>query len=272
MRTSSNPAFRNLPQSAGAQAPYAGFEQPQGGVPGSGTPQAPSGQADRPMTLDDVVMKTGMSLGVTLLIGTITAIWAQGQIAAGAMGSVTGAMIGGMIVGLIISLVIIFKQMVSAPMTLAFAAAEGVFLGAITGVFEMMVPGVALQAIAGTGAVFVVMLIVYKTGAVKVTPKFQKWMIGAVGGVAILMLMNLVLGLFGVNMGLRDGGGLAIIFSIVCIGIAAFCFLLDFDMAEKAIREGVPAKFAWYVAFGLMTTLVWLYLEIIRLLTMLQGE
>ncbi|KID32068.1 Bax inhibitor-1/YccA family protein [Prauserella rugosa] len=272
MRTSSNPAFRNLPQGAAAQAPYAGFEQPQGGVPGYGTPQAPSGAADRPMTVDDVVMKTGASLGVTLLVGIITAIWAQSQIAADSMGAVTGAMIGGMLVGLVLSLVIIFKQMTSAPMTLAYSAAEGVFLGAITGVFEMIYPGIAMQAVLGTAAVFVVMLVVYKTGAVKVTPKFQKWMIGAIGGVAILMLLNLVMSLFGVNIGLRDGSTLAIIFSIVCIGIAAFSFLLDFDMADQAIRQGVPAKFAWYVAFGLMTTLVWLYLEILRLLSYLQSE
>ncbi|MBK1785613.1 Bax inhibitor-1/YccA family protein [Prauserella cavernicola] len=273
MRTSSNPAFRNLPTGSAASGSYAGFNQPQGGVPGYGPPQAPAGSADRPMTVDDVVMKTGAALGVTLVVGIITAIWAQGQAAADAMGPILGAMIGGMLVGLVLSLIIIFKQIANAPMTLAYSAAEGVFLGAITGVFELMFPGIALQAVLGTAAVFVVMLVVYKTGAVKVTPKLTKWIIGALGGVAILMLLNLVLGLFGVNMGIRDASSpLAYIFSIVCIGIAAFSFLLDFDMADKAIREGVPAKFAWYVAFGLMTTLVWLYLEILRLLSYLQSD
>ncbi|WP_019814260.1 Bax inhibitor-1/YccA family protein [Saccharomonospora saliphila] len=271
MRTSSNPAFRNLPAGA-AGGPPAGFNQPLGGQPGYGPPQAPSGAADRPMTVDDVVMKTGASLGVTLVVGLITAIWAQSQVAAGSSGAIFGAMIGGMLVGLVLALIIVFKQMASAPMTLAYCAAEGVFLGAITGVFEMLYPGIALQAILGTAAVFVVMLVVYKTGAVKVTPKFRKWMMGALGGVLVLMLANLVLGLFGVNMGLRDGGPLAIIFSLVVIGVAAFSFLLDFDMADQAIREGVPAKFAWYVAFGLMVTLVWLYLEILRLLSYLQSE
>ncbi len=271
MRTSSNPAFRNLPQGA-AGAPYAGFNQPLGGQPGHGPPQAPSGSADRPMTVDDVVMKTGASLGVTLLVGVIAAVWAQSQVAAESMGAVFGAMIAGMLVGLVLALIIAFKQMASAPMTLAYSAAEGVFLGAITGVFEMIYPGIALQAILGTAAVFVVMLVVYKTGAVKVTPKFRKWMMGALGGVLVLMLANLVLGLFGVNTGLRDGGPIAIIFSIVVIGVAAFSFLLDFDMADQAIRQGAPAKFAWFVAFGLMVTLVWLYLEILRLLSYLQSE
>ncbi|PXY21228.1 Bax inhibitor-1/YccA family protein [Prauserella muralis] len=272
MRTSSNPAFRNLPRGASAYGQYAGFNQPQGGVPGTGVPQAPAGAADRPMTVDDVVMKTGASLGVTLLVGVVTAIWAQAQVAADSMGAVTGAMIVGMLVGLVLALIISFKQIASGPMTLAYAAAEGVFLGAITGVFELIYPGIALQAVLGTAAVFVVMLVVYKTGAVKVTPKLRKWIIGALGGALILMLANLVLGLFGVNMGLRDGGTLAIIFSLVVIGIAAFSFLLDFDMADRMIREGVPAKYSWYVAFGLMVTLVWLYLEILRLLSYLQSE
>lgn len=282
MRTTSNPAFRNLPTSA-AGAPYAGFNQPPysgpyGGQPGYGpttpygAPQAHTGATDRPMTVDDVVMKTGASLGVTLLVGVITAIWAQAQVAAGSTGAITGALIGGMLVGLVLSLIIIFKQMASGPMTLAYSAAEGVFLGAISGIFELVYPGIALQAILGTAAVFVVMLVVYKTGAVKVTPKLQKWVIGALGGALVLLLLNLVLSLFGINMGLRDGGMLAIGFSLLMIGIAAFSFLLDFDMADEAIRRGVPAKFAWYVAFGLMVTLVWLYLEVLRLLSYLQNE
>ncbi|MGH3519809.1 MAG: Bax inhibitor-1/YccA family protein [Haloechinothrix sp.] len=271
MRTSSNPAFRNLPM-GGPVGGYAGFNQPQGGVPGYDMPQAPAGSAERPMTVDDVVMKTGASLGVALITGIATAIWAQGQIAAGSSGPVFGAMIGGMLVGLVLALVIIFKKKPSGPLTLAYSAAEGVFLGAITGVFELLYPGIALQAILGTAGVFVTMLVVYKTGAVKVTPKLTKWIIGATMGAVILMLANLVLGFFGVNMGLRDGGTLAIIFSLVVIGIAAFNFLLDFDMADKMIRASMPSKWAWFAAFGLMTTLVWLYLEILRLLSYFQND
>ncbi|WP_216209587.1 Bax inhibitor-1/YccA family protein [Amycolatopsis aidingensis] len=275
MRTSSNPAFRNLPTGGAAYGQYGpavGFNQPQGGGPGYGAPQAPADSADRPMTVDDVVIKTGMSLGTALITGIVTAIWAQGQIAAGSSGAVFGAVIGGMLVGLGLALFITFKQKASGPLTLAYSAVEGVFLGAITGVFELLYPGIGLQAIAGTAGVFAVMLVVYKTGAVKVTPKLTKWIIGAMGGALILMLSNLVLGMFGVNMGLRDGSTLAIIFSLVVIGIAAFSFLLDFDMADRMIREGMPSKWAWFAAFGLMTTLVWLYLEILRLLSYLQGE
>jgi uncharacterized YccA/Bax inhibitor family protein len=281
VRSTSNPAFRNLPKGNVAYGQYGsnvGFNQPQGGVPGYGPGQTAAGAADRPMTVDDVVIKTGMSLGVALLVGVVTAIWAHSQLVldrfgqiAGVSGALVGALLAGMLVGLGLSLFIIFKQKASGPLTLAYSAAEGVFLGAITSVFEVLYPGIALQAILGTAGVFIAMLVVYKTGAVKVTPKLTKWIIGAVAGVVVLMLMNLLLGAFGVNMGLRDGGPLAIIFSLVVIGIAAFSFLLDFDMADKMIRQGMPSKWAWYSAFGLMTTLVWLYLEILRLLSYLRD-
>lgn len=273
MRTTSNPAFKNLPLGGAAAGQNAGFSQPEGGVPGYGTPQAPAASGDRPMTVDDVVIKTGMSLGVALITGIASAIWAQGQAAADAMGPVLGAMIGGMLVGLVISLVIIFKKKPSGPLTLAYSAAEGVFLGAVSGMVEMLYPGIALQALIGTAGVFATMLVVYKTGAVKVTPKLTKWIIGAMGGVVALMLVNLVVGMFVPGgLGLRGGGTLAIIFSIVVIGVAAFSFLLDFDQADRMIREGMPSKFAWFAAFGLMTTLVWLYLEILHLLSMLQSD
>jgi uncharacterized YccA/Bax inhibitor family protein len=114
---------------------------------------------------------------------------------------------------------------------------------------------------------------VYKTGAVKVTPRFTKWLMGALIGVVVLMLANFVAGFFVQGgLGLRDGGPLAIVFSLVVIGVAAFSLLMDFDMADQAVRSGVPAKFAWYIAFGLMTTLVWLYIEILRLLSYLRQE
>uniref|UniRef100_UPI003B3B63DA Bax inhibitor-1/YccA family protein n=1 Tax=Nakamurella sp. TaxID=1869182 RepID=UPI003B3B63DA len=114
--------------------------------------------------------------------------------------------------------------------------------------------------------VFGGMLVIYKTGAIKVTPRFTKMIIGGIIGVAVLMLFNLVMGLFGVDMGLRSGGPMAIIFSIICIALAAFSFLIDFDAIDAAIKQGAPANTAWYFAFGLMVTLVWLYLEILRLL------
>lgn len=288
MRSSSNPAFRNLSRGSAASGQYGpnvGFDQRpygtpqgQGGVPGYGPGQMAAGSADRPMTVDDVVVKTGLSLGVALLFGVLTAIWAQTQLITdslgrveGMSGALLGALFGGLIVGLVLSLVIIFGQKASGPLTLAYSAAEGIFLGALSGLFELLYPGIALQALIGTAGVFIAMLVVYKTGAVKVTPKLTKWIVGAVGGVVILMLVNLVTALFFGFNPLRDGGPIAIIFSLVVIGIAAFSFLLDFDQADRMIRSGMPAKWAWFAAFGLMTTLVWLYLEILRLLSYLRD-
>jgi uncharacterized YccA/Bax inhibitor family protein len=269
VRSSSNPAFRNL--SARGNGATAGFNAPQGypqaTMPGYGGYQAPPTQADRPITVDDVVVKTAMTLGVALVTGIITAV-------AVLSGSVSPypLLIGGFLVGLVLSLIVIFKQTPNPGLILGYSAAEGVALGALSGVVETLLPGVAFQALLGTGLVFAVMLAVYKTGAVKVTPKLTKWIIAAAGGAFLLMLVNLVLSLFGVNMGIRGNGTMAIIFSIVVIGIAAFMLLLDFDQADQMIRQGMPAKWAWYAAFGLMTTLVWLYVEILRLLWALNSS
>ncbi|HWM01387.1 MAG TPA: Bax inhibitor-1/YccA family protein [Actinophytocola sp.] len=267
MRSTSNPAFRNLP-SGGFGGGYAGFQsQPQAGMPGYGGYQAPPTTGDRPMTVDDVVTKTAMTIGLAFITGIITAIAVLSETI-----SPWPPMIGGLIVGLVLSLIIIFKKTPNPGLVLTYSAAEGVFLGAITGVFESLTDGIALQAIMGTALVFVTMLVVYKTGAIRVTPKLTKWIIGATVAAAGLMLINLLMSMFGVNVGLRDGSTMAIIFSIIVIGIAAFNFLLDFDMADQMIRAGMPSKWAWYAAFGLMTTLVWLYLEILRLLYYLQSE
>lgn len=260
MRTTSNPAFRNLPR--GWSGSYAGFDTPPGG--GSVTGYATGASApDRPMTIDDVVLKTATTLGVAAVAGGLTVAFAAYALALPAA-----------IVGLVLALVIIFARKANAPLVLLYSAAEGVFLGGITGVINRLYPGIALQAIAGTFGVFAAMLIVYKTGAVRVTPRLTKWIIGATFGALIVMVVNLVAGLFvhGDPLHIRDGGPLAIVFSLVVIAIAAFNLLLDFDQADRLIRAGAPAKMAWYVAFGLTVTLVWLYLEILRLLTYAQRN
>ncbi|MFI9011904.1 Bax inhibitor-1/YccA family protein [Actinosynnema sp. NPDC053489] len=265
MRTTSNPAFRNLP--TGGSGNYAGFGQPYQAQQYGGYQQAPPTTGERPITIDDVVTKTATTLGVALVTGFISAwLVLSGQVQPFALA------LPGMILGLVLALVVIFKRTPSGPLVLAYSAAEGVFLGALTGVFEAIFPGIAWQAILGTFGVFAAMLVVYKTGAIRVTPRLTKWIIGATVGAAVLMLANLVMGLFGVNMGLRDGGTLAIVFSLVVIGIAAFSFLLDFEAANEMIRAAMPAKYAWLAAFGLMTTLVWLYLEILRLLSYFQND
>jgi uncharacterized YccA/Bax inhibitor family protein len=271
VRTTSNPAFRNLPQGQGG---YATFDR-QGGMMGGGAAYADAhasqvgigraGAGERPLTVDDVIIKTALTGGVALVAGILTA-WS----------GLFGLALPALLVGFVISLVIIFRQSTNPVLVLLYSAAEGVALGGLTGMLEFSgtnFQGIGFQAIVGTAGVFVGMLIVYKTGAVRVTPKFTKWLIGASIGVVILMLVNLVAGFFTAGgIGLRDGSPLAYLFSIVCIGVAAFSLMLDFDMADRAVKGGAPAKFAWYIAFGLMTTLVWLYIEILRLLSYLRSE
>jgi uncharacterized YccA/Bax inhibitor family protein len=252
---SNNPV---LSRGFGQGQQYATFNAP--------TPQASDLQDmyDRPayappryMTLDDVVMKTAACLGVLVVAGAIAWVFELG-----------GLTLIGALVGFVLALVITFKQSTNPALVLSYAAAEGLFLGGISRVFNDRWPGIVIQAVAGTVAVFAGMLVVYKTGAIRVTPRFTRWLLGALIGVVGLMLLNLIVGLFTDDgLRLRDGGPLAIVFSLVCIGIAALTFLLDFDMIDQAIRQGVPERFAWYAAFGLVVGLVWLYLEILRLLS-----
>ena len=212
------------------------------------------------MTLDDVVTKTAITLGVVSITGALAWILELGGLA-----------IVGALVGFVLALVISFKQSTNPALILSYAAAEGLFLGGISRVFNDAYPGIAIQAVVGTAGVFAGMLFVYKTGAIRVTPKLTRWVLGALIGVVVLMLVNLIASFFtDGGLGLRDPDGnpaLAIGFSLLCIGIAAFVFLLDFDMIDKGIKQGAPERFAWYAAFGLTVTLVWLYLEILRLLS-----
>jgi uncharacterized YccA/Bax inhibitor family protein len=259
VRATSNPAFRNLPRNSGGN--YAGFNPQAGTVGYGGYGPADAGPVARPMTIDDVVTKTAMTLGLALVTGALTIAFHAWAL-----------VLPGFIVGLVVSLIIIFTRKPSAVLTLVYAGAEGVALGGITGIFDRFYPGIAFQAVLGTFGVFGAMLVVYKTGAVKVTPRLTKWVIGAAVGAFVVMLADMILRLFGTNLGIRSGGAMSIVFSLIVIGIAAFMLLLDFEQADQMIRAGAPAKWAWYVAFGLMTTLVWLYLEILRLLSYLQRN
>jgi uncharacterized YccA/Bax inhibitor family protein len=271
---SSNPVFgRGFANAANSGQQYPGYGAPQYGAPQYGAPSpygaptqepyaAPSPyapSATQYMTMDDVVTKTGISFLV--MVATAAATWA--------LPGFTGAQFAlpAVLVALVLGLVIAFKQIANPIATLSYAALYGVALGAISEVFDARFEGIVMQAVIGTFGVFAGMLIVYKTGAIKVTPKLTRWIVGAMIGVLVLLVFNLGASFFGFNTGLRDGGPLAIVFSLVVIGVAAFSLLLDFDMADEAIRRGAPAKFAWYIAFGLLVTVVWLYLEILRLLS-----
>jgi uncharacterized YccA/Bax inhibitor family protein len=268
---SSNPAFSRFGADGnGRQQPAPWGAPPQQyGAPGQyGAPsqldpyaaQSPYAAATRYMTMDDVVTKTGISFLVTVLAAAAT--WAlPGDMA-------WGLALPAVLVAFVLGLVISFKTIANPVATLAYGALYGVALGAISEAFNAVYDGIVMQAVIGTFGVFAGMLVVYKTGAIRVTPKLTRWVVGAAIGALVLMVVNMVASFITPGgLGLRSGGGLAIVFSLVVIGIAAFMLLLDFDMADEAIRRGAPAKFAWYIAFGLLVTVVWLYIEILRLLS-----
>jgi len=265
---SNNPAFgRGFARAVNGQGPasgqgYAGGMPPQQYGPTADPYAAPSPYArpaTRFMTMDDVVTKTGLAFLVTVLAAAVT--WALPGTTGWALA------LPAALVGFVLAMFISFKVIANPAATLGYAALECVFLGAISEAFDARYPGIVLQAIIGTFGVFAGMLVVYKTGAIRVTPRLTRWVIGALVGVLVLALVNGIASIFVAGgLGLRAGGPGAIIFSLIVIGVAAFSLLLDFDMADQAIRRGVPAKFAWYISFGLLVTVVWLYLEMLRLI------
>jgi len=282
VRESSNPIFRSLPKQQGGYAQFgtgtAGAAQRVGYQTDPYTTRAPQAGVSRNMTIDDVVTKTGITLGVLSVVAVISYFLVSSNV-----GLAMPFVLVGSLGGLALVLIATFGRKQDNPaIVLSYAALEGLFLGAFSFVMANFTVGggnagaMIGQAILGTIGVFFGMLVVYKTGAIRVTPKFTRMLVASMIGVLVLMLGNLVLGMFGVGggegMGLRSGGTVAIIFSLVCIGIAAFSFLLDFDSADQMIRAGAPEKAAWGVALGLTVTLVWLYIEILRLLSYFRND
>ncbi|MDQ1627759.1 MAG: hypothetical protein QOI54_1503 [Actinomycetota bacterium] len=214
------------------------------------------------MTMDDVVVKTGLMFAVLLPLAALNFVIESPLLT-----------LGGLVVGLVLGLIISFKQSTSPVLTLAYAAAEGLFLGGISKVFEVKWPGIVPQAVLGTLAVFAVALFAYKSGRVRVTPKFQRTVLIAMGGYLVFSLVNLVVMMtgHGGDFGLRQGAfGFAI--GLFAVGLAAAMLILDFDYAEQGVRNGLPQRYSWLAAFGLVVTLVWLYIEILRLLAILRGN
>jgi uncharacterized YccA/Bax inhibitor family protein len=279
VRETSNPVFRSLPKTQGGYAQFGtgaagyGAQSVQADPYVTQYPEQRQTGVSRPLTIDDVVTKTGITLAVLSAVAVVSYFLVGQNVALAGPFAMVGAL-----GGLALVLIATFARKQDNPaIVLSYAALEGLFLGAISYVLaNFMVSGVSAgalisQAVLGTLGVFAGMLVVYKTGAIRVTPKFTRFIVAGLFGVLALMIGNLVLAMFGVGggegLGLRSGGPLAIAFSLLCIGLAAFSFLIDFDAADQMIRAGVPEKAAWGIALGLTVTLVWLYIEILQLLS-----
>jgi uncharacterized YccA/Bax inhibitor family protein len=235
--------------------------------------QPAAGPADTGrMTYDDVIVKTAACLAVVVAGAAVTMFVS--------LGLASILMIVGALGGFVLALVNTFKKQPSPALILAYAGLEGLFLGGLTRILDGMYPGVGLQAVIGTLSVFGVTLLLFKSGKVRATPKAMRFFMIAIIGYAVFSLINMVMmwtGAVDSPFGLRTeveilGIPLGVFIGLLAIGLAAFSLIMDFTSIEAGVRSGAPQRFSWTAAFGLTVTLVWLYVEIIRLLAILRGD
>ena len=224
------------------------------------------------MTLDGTINKTTVLLALTIIMAAFTWSMVDGP---ETMGRVLPLMIGGAIGGLVLALITVFKKTwapVTAPM---YALAEGLFIGGISAYFEMKWPGIVMQAVGLTFGVFAAMLFLYRSRIIKVTAKFKMGVAAATLGIFAFYLVNFIASFFGWSSGLLDssnGSMMSIGFSLIVVGVAALNLVLDFDLIEEGVNGGAPKFMEWYAGFALLVTLVWLYIEMLRLLAKLQSR
>lgn len=221
------------------------------------------------MTINGTVNKTAIMLAIVVLTSLYT--WSQAQGING-IASALPLTIGGGICGFIVAIITVFKKTwapVTAPL---YAGLEGLFLGGISAYYEAKFPGIVLQAVVLTFGTLGALLMAYRSGLIKVTENFKLGVVAATGGIFILYIINFVMGFFGHSMGfIHNSGWLGIGFSAVVVVIASLNLVLDFDFIEEGAEQGAPKYMEWFGAFGLIVTLVWLYLELLRLLAKLRD-
>ena len=226
------------------------------------------------MTISGAVNKTGLL--VVLCVATAAWTWNRFFAASSpeeAMQSLGLPIMAGALGGFIVALVTIFKKEWSTVTAPLYALLEGLVLGGVSAMLESRFHGIAIQAVALTFGVLVAMLVAYRTGLIKVTDKLRLGIVAATGGIAVFYLLQFVLGFFGIHFTTINGSSpIGIGFSVLVVAIAALNLVLDFDLIENGARYGAPKYMEWYSAFALMVTLVWLYFEILRLLTKLRER
>lgn len=225
-----------------------------------------------PMTASGAVSAT-LLLMVVLLAAAAFGWMQVPDVVAGQVATFpTQMVIIGVIAGLVCALVITFKPRLAPVLAPVYAVAQGVAVGAISKAYNNAYSGIVLQAVGATLGVFLVMLVAYRSGIIRVTSRFRRVVVGATLGVMVFYGVSMLLGLFGVNIFPQGSSLMSIGFSLLVAGIAAMNLALDFDFIEKAEAAGAPKHMEWYAAFGLLVTLVWLYLEILRLLSKLRDR
>jgi uncharacterized YccA/Bax inhibitor family protein len=221
------------------------------------------------MTISGTVNKAG----ILMLCVAATAVWTWNQFFTNGPASVGGYVMIGAFGGFIAAMVTVFKKEWSPVTAPIYALLEGLFLGSLSAMFETRFHGIAIEAVALTFGTCLAMLLAYRSGLIRPTQKFAIGITAATGGIMLVYVASMILGLFHVQVpGIFGSGPIGILFSLAVVIIASLNLILDFGMIEEGASRGAPKYMEWYGAFGLMVTLVWLYLEIIRLLSKLQDR
>lgn len=216
------------------------------------------------MTIDDVVTRTGILFGVLVIAGA----------AAWTLNLGVGVMMIGVLAGFGLAMINTFSKTVHPPLMIAYAAVEGLALGTLSHYYNNAYPGIVSQAVLGTLAAFVGVLFAYRSGRVRVTPRFTRIVMGAAIGYLVLGLISMFAAMAHVGNGMGFYGihGLGLLLAVAGVGIASVFLILDFDQIQKGVNAGLPEQESWRAAFGLMVTLVWLYMEVLRLLSILRNN
>jgi uncharacterized YccA/Bax inhibitor family protein len=226
---------------------------------------------DQAMTLNGTVNKTAFLLVLTLVGAMFT--WGK-FFASGGTANLMPYVLAGALGGLVVALVTVFKKEWSPVTAPLYAGLEGLFIGAVSAMFELRFPGIVMQAAGLTFGTLGALLLAYRSGLIRATENFKLGVVAATGGIALLYLVNIGMRLFGFEgMGfIHESSWIGIAFSGFVVVIAALNLVLDFDFIEQGVEHGAPKYMEWYAAFGLLVTLIWLYLEILRLLAKLQSR
>ncbi len=283
---SSNPVFNrsegfngrgnaNAMQYAGNGMSYPAYGSPaetgqwQGG--------APSGLDTRPMTIDSVVQKTAITLGVVVLVAAATWVLTGDLDDASTLRSLYLLSMVGAFGGFALSMVNSFKRVVSPALVIAYAALEGLFVGAFSKVIEGYFNsdgngGLVIGAVVGTFGAVAGTLAAYKFFDIQVGSRFRKWAVAAMFGFVAVALLDFVLGIFHADLGLNGFGGAGLLFSILGLGLGVIMLILDFDFVERGIAAGLPERESWRAAFGLTVTIIWIYIQLLKILAILRGQ
>jgi uncharacterized YccA/Bax inhibitor family protein len=281
---SSNPVFRKAEGFSGRSQSgmsYPSYDSRPVGSMGTQTydPYTSGGRSGGPtqlggglMTIDSVVQKTGITVGIVALAAATT--WFLTPVPdESTIGSLYALSLVGALVGFALAMVNSFKRVVSPALVIAYSVFEGIFLGAFSKALEgMFGGGLVIGAVLGTAAAVAGTLAAYKFFDIKVTPTFRKWVIGAMIGFVAVSMLDLVLSMFGSSFGFNGFGPMGFVASLIGLGLGVLMLILDFDFVERGVAAGLPERESWRAAFGLTVTIIWIYIELIRLLAILRGE